>query len=192
MGDYMATKAMDLFEAFAQDKLPKDRGYIISSFFSENTAYARYEIVAYSGVKSIYPAAEGLTFQTNGKKLHVLIEPSSYPNKAIEPYVRSADDQIPLRFSELDTFIAKNQTRVMIAKNPLLSFSSFTILKPTGINFALVFYDLPDIFDSLEMFFEKTYNKEANVPQLDAKKCSRQTVETIKKTMGFKGDFVSE
>ncbi|MDR1178377.1 MAG: hypothetical protein LBK64_06080 [Spirochaetaceae bacterium] len=188
----MATKAMDLFEAFAQDKLPKDRGYIISSFFSENSAYSRYEIVAYSGVKSIYPTEEGLTFQTNGKKLHVLVEPSSYPNKAMEPYVRSADEQIPLRFSELDIFAAKNQTKVMIAKKPQLSFSSFTILKPTGINFALVFYDLPDIFDSLAMFFEKTYNKEANVPQIDAKKCSKQTVETITTTMGFKGDFASE
>jgi hypothetical protein len=188
----MATKAMDLFEAFVQDKLPKARGYIISSFFSENTAYSRYEIVAYSGVKSIYPTEEGLTFQTNGKKLHVLIEPSSYPNKAMEPYVRSADEQIPLRFSELDTFVTKNQAKVMIAKKPLLSFSSFTILKPTGINFALVFYDLPDIFDSLALFFEKTYNKEANIPQIDAKKCSKQTVETIKTTMGFKGDFASE
>jgi hypothetical protein len=192
MGENMATKAMDLFEAFAQDKLPKDQGYIISSFFSENSAYSRYEIVSYSGVKSIYPTEEGLTFQTNGKKLHVLIEPSSYPNKATEPYVRSAHEQIPLRFSELDTFAAKNQSKVMIAKNPILSFSSFTILKPTGINFSLVFYKLPDLFESLALFFEKTYNKEANIPQADARKCAKQTVETIKKTMDFKGEYGSD
>jgi hypothetical protein len=188
----MATKAMDLFEAFAQDKLPKDQGYIISSFFNENSAYSKYEIVAYSGVKSIYPTEDGLTFQTNGKKLHVLVEPSSYPNKAMEPYVRKAEDQIPLRFSELDTVVAKNQTKIMISKAPILSFSSFTILKPTGINFALVFYKLPDIFDSLALFFEKTYNKEAAVPLTDARNCAKQTVETIKKTMDFKGEFGPE
>ena len=93
---------MDLFEAYAQDKLPKDEGYIISSFFSNTSAYSRYEVVSYSGVKSIYLTEEGLTFQTNGKKLHILIEPPNYPHKAIEPYVRSSHEQIPLRFSELE------------------------------------------------------------------------------------------
>jgi len=64
----MASKAMDLFEAYAQDKLPKDEGYIVSSFFNPSSAYSKYEIVSYSGVKSIYLNEEGITFQTNGKK----------------------------------------------------------------------------------------------------------------------------
>jgi len=188
----MASKAMDLFEAYAQDKLPKDQGYIVSSFFSVNSAYSKYEIVSYSGVKSIYVTEEGLTFQTNGKKLHVLIEPPNYPHKAIEPYVRETADQIPLRFNELDQLKAKNQTRIMIAKTPLDSFSSFTILKPTGINFALVFYNLPDLYDTLSIFFEKTYNKEAGVPMADAKKAAKKTVETVRNTMNFKGEFSQE
>ncbi|QQO07552.1 hypothetical protein [Breznakiella homolactica] len=187
----MAVKAMDLFEAYTQDKLPKDQGYIVSSFFAENTAYSKYEIVSYSGVKSIYPTEEGLTFQSNGKKIHVLVEPMSYNYKSMEPYVRNTEDQIPLRFSELDIVTAKNQTRVMMAKNPIESFSSFTILKPTGINFALVFYHLPDLFETLTMFFEKTFNKEAGIPQADATKCAKHLVDTVKKTMDFKGDFVS-
>lgn len=45
-------KAMDLFEAYKQDKLPKDEGYIVSSFFSEQSAYSIYEIISYSGVKA--------------------------------------------------------------------------------------------------------------------------------------------
>lgn len=179
----MASKAMDLFEAYAQEKLPKDEGYIVSSFFSNNSAYSKYEVVSYSGVKSIYLNEEGLTFQTNGKKLHILIEPPNYPNKAMEPYVRSSVDQIPLRFNELDVIIAKNQTRVMVAKQPLDSFSSFTILKPTGINFSLVFYKLPDLFETLTIFFEKTFNKEAGVPMADAKKAAKQAVATIQATM---------
>jgi hypothetical protein len=187
----MAVKAMDLFEAYAQDKLPRDQGYIISSFFSNNSAYSIYEIVSYSGVKSIYLTETGLTFQTNGRKLHVLIEPASYPNKSIEPYVRSNNEQIPLRFSELETIVAKNQSKIMIAQKPLDSFSSFTILKPTGINFALVFYRLPDLFETVATFFEKTFNKEAAIPMVDAKKSSKKVAEIIEKTMNFVGDYTS-
>lgn len=183
----MATKAMDLFEAYAQDKLPKDEGYIVSSFFSTNSTYSKYEVVSYSGVKSIYVTEEGLTFQTNGKKLHIMTEPANYPNKAIEPYCRSSSDLIPLRFNELDQIVAKNQTRIMIAKQPITSFSSFTILKPTGINFSLVFYRLPDIFDTLTIFFEKTLNKEAGVPMADSKKAAAKIVENLKATMIWKG-----
>jgi hypothetical protein len=185
----MAVKAMDLFEAYAQDNLPKDQGYVVSSFFSNNSAYSIYEVVSYSGVKSIYLTDTGLTFQTNGKKLHILIEPASYPNKAIEPYVRNNTEQIPLRFNELEQLVAKNQTRVMIAKKPIDSFSSFTILKPTGVNFALVFYRLPDLFDTLTMFFEKTFNREAGIPQMDAKKCAKRVSSIVEGTMNFKGNF---
>ncbi|MDR1948487.1 MAG: hypothetical protein LBQ38_03775 [Spirochaetaceae bacterium] len=188
----MPIKAMELFEAYATDQLPKDEGYIISSFFSTNSAYSIYEVVSYSGVKSIYVTDTGLTFQTNGKKLHILIEPASYPNKAMEPYVRSNTEQIPLRFNELEIITAKNQTKVMIAKKPIASFSSFTILKPMGINFALVFYQVPDLYDNLALFFEKTFNQEAGIPQADAKKSAKMVAAIIEKNMNFKGDFGSE
>jgi hypothetical protein len=182
-------KAMDLFEAYSQDKLPKDQGYIVSSFFSENSAYSIYEIVSYSGVKAIYLTETGLTFQTNGKKLHILIEPASYPNKATEPYVRNNTEQIPKRFSELETIVAKNESRIMISKTPIDSFSSFTILKPSGVNFALVFYNLPDLYDTLNMFFEKTFNKEAGIPQIDARKGAKKVCEIVSETLNFKGDY---
>ncbi|MDL2228895.1 hypothetical protein LJC14_01460 [Treponema sp. OttesenSCG-928-L16] len=188
----MAVKAMDLFDAYAKDQLPRDEGYIVSSFFSENTAYSIYEVVSYSGVKAIYLTETGLTFQTNGKKLYILVEPASYPNKAMEPYVRSAQEQIPLRFNELETLTAKNQTRIMIAKKPIISFSSFTILRPTGINFALVFYKLPDLYESLATFFEKTFNKEAGIPQADSKKSAQTAIRIIEETMAFKGDYSEE
>ncbi|MDR2631425.1 MAG: hypothetical protein LBC60_10920 [Spirochaetaceae bacterium] len=185
----MAVKAMDLFDAYRQDQLPKDEGYVISSFFNSNSAYSIYEIVSYSGVKSIYLNDAGLTFQTNGKKMHVLIEPASYPNKAIEPYVRSHTEQIPLRFSELEQITAKNQSKIMIAKQPIDSFSSFTILKPTGVNFALVFYNRPDLFATLQMFFEKTFNREAGIPQADAKKSAKRVADIVQATMSFKGEY---
>ncbi|MDR1108678.1 MAG: hypothetical protein LBL19_06555 [Spirochaetaceae bacterium] len=185
----MAAKAMDLFDAYRQDQLPKDEGYVISSFFSPSSAYSIYEIVSYSGVKSIYLNDSGLTLQTNGKKIYILIEPASYPNKAMEPYVRSHTEQIPLRFSELEQIIAKNQSRIMISRQPIDSFSSFTILKPSGVNFALVFYNLPDLFATQQLFFEKTFNREAGIPQADAKKGAQRVVEIVKSTMNFRGEY---
>jgi hypothetical protein len=185
----MAIKAMDLFEAYSQEKLPRDQGYIISTFFSNNSAYSKYEIVSYSGVKAIYLNESGLEFQTNGKKIHILIEPASYPNKAVEPYLRNENEQIPLRFNEVETITAKNQSKIMIAKKPLDSFGSFTVLRPTGINFAMVFYSLPDIYDTLKLFFEKTFNKEAGIPQADAKKSAQKVSEILSQTMSFKADF---
>ena len=110
----MPVKAMDLFDAYSKNALPKDHGYIVSSFFAPNTAYSRYEIVSYTNVKSIYPNEEGLTFQTDGKKLYVLVEPSNYPNKGMEPFVRSSIEKIPLRFSELELFTCKNQDKNLL------------------------------------------------------------------------------
>ncbi|MDR0512159.1 MAG: hypothetical protein LBG93_03540 [Treponema sp.] len=186
----MSTKALDLFEAYKQDKLPKDQAYIVSSFINANTGYAIYEIISYSGVKAIYPEGEGLTFQSSGKKMHVLIEPASYPKKPIEPYLREKDDQIPLRFSELDVHVAKNQTKIYMAKKPIESLSSFTVAKPKGLNVCFLFYNLPDMYDTLAKFFEQTFNKDAAVPQSDARKAGKDAVTVIQKTMSFKGDFV--
>ncbi|MCK7503702.1 MAG: hypothetical protein MZV70_06025 [Desulfobacterales bacterium] len=91
----MPVKAMDLFDAYEKSQLPKDHGFIVSSFFSSNSAYSRYEVVSYNNVKSIYPSGEGLTFQTDGKKLFILVEPQNYAKKSEEPYVRSSTEQIP-------------------------------------------------------------------------------------------------
>ena len=52
--------------------------------------------------------------------------------------------------------------------------SAFTIVKPTGVNFAFLFYPLPDVFKSIELFFEQTLNKEAGVPLRDAKNAAKE------------------
>jgi hypothetical protein len=177
----MAEKALDLFQAYSTDKLPKDGGYIVSSFFHSKSTYSVYEIVAYSGVKSIYLTEEGLTFQTDGNKLYILVEPASYPEKYIEPVSRKSREQIPHRFKELEIHTAKNQTKIMVSKEPVISYSSFTILRPSGVNFALVFYTMPEVLATLEYFFTQTLNKEAQVPSTDAKKAAKIVVENLKK-----------
>ena len=175
------TKALDLFKAYAESKLPSEGGYIVSSFLDENSSYARYEVVAYGGVKAIYQTAEGLTFQTDGNKLFVLSEPASYAEKHQEPFRRNASDQIPHRFAELSILRTKNQTRVMVSKDPIMTYGSFTILQPSGINWSFVFYNLPDVLASIAEFFATTLNKEAGVPKAEALKASKLVVDGLQR-----------
>ena len=179
-------KAMDLFEAYAQNQLPLDEGYIVSSFFKDETSYSVYAIVSYSTVKDIYLSQNGLNFQTNGKKLYLLVEPANYPQKSVEPVFRERDYQVPLRFKDANIITCKNLSHVMFNKEPTESLSSFTIIKPTGINFSFLFYPRADVFESIELFFEKTLNMEALVPLNDAKKIAKIFAETASKTLTWK------
>jgi hypothetical protein len=177
----MALRAMELFKAYAEEKLPTLGGYIVSSFFQETSAYSKYEIVAYNHVKALYLSGEGLTFQADGNKLFILAEPANYTKKHMEPFTRDSDYQISHRFSELEIITAKNQTRVMVSKAPVMTYSSFTILKPTGQNFAFIFYNLPDVLETIAGFFQKTLNAEAAVPKSDAAKAAGMIVAGLKK-----------
>ncbi len=177
----MAPKALDLFQAYSQDKLPREGGYIVSSFFSEGTAYAIYEVVAYSGVKNIYLTSEGLTFQTDGNKLFVLVQPAIYPQKYVEPFRRDSQHKIPHRFNELEIYTAKNQTKVMVSKEPIETYSSFTILKPEGMNFSLIFYATDEVLETLEYFFQETLNKETQIPKTDAREAAKLVIAGIQR-----------
>ncbi|MDR1870094.1 MAG: hypothetical protein LBQ82_08940 [Treponema sp.] len=181
-------KYRSLFDAYRMQKLPLAHGYIVSSFFNEKNAYSIYEIVSYAGVKEIYPAGTDLTFIAGGKKLHVLVEHDTYHKRHVEPLHRDKGESIPKRQSELEVIIAKNQSRIMVAKEPDEINSSFTIIKPSSLNFAVVFYQLPDVYQSLAEFFEKSLNRERKVPQSDAKKAANLIAATVEKTMGFKGE----
>ena len=174
-------KVLELFKAYKDGQLPGDGGYIISSFLADTSTYSRYEVVAYSGVKTIVLTEEGLTFQSDGNKMFILAEPASYPQKATEPFRRSAHEHFPHRFSELDIITARNQTKVMVSKTPLLTYGSFTVLKPTGNNFAFIFYNLPDVMETMATFFATTLNNDAGVPKVDAEKTSRLVLEGIMK-----------
>jgi len=182
-------KFRNLFDAFAQGKLPFSHGYIVSSFFSETSAYSIYEIVSYAGVKEIFVTETGLQFITGGKKLYVLVEQDTYPLKYQEPVSRKDGERIPKRFSELEIIKARNQYQVMIAKEPNETYGSFTILKPQGHNFAVVFYQLPEVYATLTSFFEESLNKMRKVPHADAKKAAAIISATVQKYMGFKGEF---
>lgn len=177
----MKAKALELFKAYADSQLPQEGGYIVSSFLDENSSYSRYEVVAYNGVKTIFLTEEGLTFQTDGNKLFILSEPPSYAQKHLEPFRRTVKDQIPHRFSELEILTTRNQTKVMVSKDPLMTYGSFTILKPSGINFSFIFYNQPDVFETIAKFFSATLNKEAGVSKVEAEKASQLVIAGLKR-----------
>ena len=187
----MDVKAKDLFEAFAQNELPRDQAYIVSSFINTKNGYAIYEIISYSGVKAIYPDGGGITFQSSGRKMHILVEPASYHHKPIEPYLRKKEDQIPLRFSELNLITTKNQIKIYLAKKPIESMSSFTVAKPVGFNISFVFYKGEGLYDTLGKFFEHTLTKDARVPHSDAKKVAKMISEIMGDHMELKSEFGS-
>jgi len=179
----------NLFDAYKMGKLPFGQGYIVSSFFSERTAYSIYEIVSYGGVKEIFPSETGLQFVAGGKKLYVLVEHDTYAVKYMEPVSRAQGESIPKRFNELETIIAKNQSRIMVAKEPNELTGSFTILKPNSLNFAVVFYQVADVYKAMGDFFLDSLNRQRKVPQGDAKKAAQLITATVAKTMGFKGEY---
>ncbi|MDR1576077.1 MAG: hypothetical protein LBS37_08745 [Treponema sp.] len=182
-------RVMDLFDAYAEEKLPRDHGYIISSFFSSNSTYSIYEIVSYSGVKEILFTETGLEFRTAGKKLHILVEPASYASKHVEPVSRKDNERIPKRYSELEKISDRKQNSIYVSKEPNESYGSFVVLKPTGDNFARVLYNLPDVYETLRDLFAKSFNQEAGVPQADAKTAAKLVSAIVERTMSFKGEY---
>jgi hypothetical protein len=69
----------------------------------------------------------------------------------------------------------------MVSKKPVITYSSFTILNPTGMNFSIIFYNLPDVLVSLHTFFQMTLNREAGIPKSDSKKAADTIIAGVKK-----------
>jgi len=176
----------ELFKAYYKGELPIEGGYIFSSFFDPNSTYSKYEVVSYNNVKDIYSSDVNLTFQADGKKLFVLVEPANYPKKHTEPSLRDQYHSIPYRFSEVETIISRRQDRIMVGKKPVITYTSFTIIKSVGDNFSYIIYDTDDLIDVVEKIFTDTLWKDANVPKIDAEKTAGFIRDTFKSFIDFK------
>lgn len=175
----MALRAMDLYDAYDKNMLPKEEGYIVSAFFNNDSPYSVIEVVSYAEVKSFHADKNSMTFQSDGKKIYILVEPSTYSQKSIEPYLRPSKYQIPMRFSDLNIHTCKNQYKIMYNKEAVNVLTSFTILKPFGGNYSFILFPVPEIKQSLSILFEKTFYKEANIPLADAKNVSEEIAELV-------------
>ncbi len=173
-------QAVHLFEAYRHGKLPKYGGYIVSSNFQPDTNYSIFEIAGYDNVQEIRLEGDALVFKSAGCKLYVLIEPANYPLKNIEPVQRESEKSIPYRFSELFVLTTKKHDTIYIGKKPIISYSSFTIVKPRKNDFAILFYNVPDVFDNIYEFLTSIFNKGVGILKRDAQKAARITVQGIK------------
>ena len=175
----MALRAMELYEAYEKNMLPKEEGYVVSAFYLPDSPYSILEVISYSEVKNFFASNDSLTFQSNGKKIYILVEPSSYNHKSQEPYVRPSKYQIPLRFNDLNIYTCKNQYKVMYNKEPQMMMTSFTVLKPTGHNFSLIVFQQDDIQQTLARLFQSALHNESNVPMNDSKVISEDLAQMI-------------
>ncbi|QEN07819.1 transposase [Oceanispirochaeta crateris] len=165
-------KILDLFEAYESGDLPNEGGYIISNFFMGNSSYSRIEMVSYGNVKDIYRNDEGITFQADGLKMFVLVEPPSYSNKHIEPCYRDDAHKIPYRFKEVETYTTKRQEKIMVGKEPIETYTAFTIMNETGVNQSFIVHKSDGILKSLMNYYNQVLWKNINIGRTDANKAS--------------------
>ena len=178
----------DLFKAYMANQLPTEGGLIITSFFDEETTYSKYEVTSYNNVKDIYRNDEGIVFQADGYKQFVIVEPASYNNKHVEPAMRDRGHSIPYRFKEIDTFVTRRQDKIMVGKEPVVTYTSFTILQPVGENFAYIVTKEDDILQTVEAFFAKSMWQDARVPKIDAEKVGKTIAQTLKSIVYPQGE----
>jgi hypothetical protein len=166
-------KIMDLFEAYTAGELPRDGGFIITELLDDSSRYARYEVISYGNVKDIYIIDEGIMFQADGRKLFVLFEPLNYSAKHVEPAYRDESHRIPYRYKELEIYSTKRQEKLMIAKEPVETYTSFTIANETGLNTSYIVHKEESTARTILGFFEQSLWKTLSISRTDAKKSLR-------------------
>lgn len=174
-------KAMPLLKAYMSNSIPPNGGFIITSFFDEETTYAIYEITAYANVKDIFKSPEGLTFKTDGNRTHLLVEPPTYAQRYSEPVHREKGRSIPYRFNEVTIVDGKKLEKVMIPHQPMMLYSSFTILDTSGDNFTYIFYPTEDVYTAIRKFVADSLYNDCALTKDNAIEASKILLETIKK-----------
>jgi hypothetical protein len=180
-------KATSLIKAYTTETIPSDGGFIITGIFEEGSAYAIYEITAYRNVKDIFRTTDGLIFKTDGNRTHILVEPASFSQKHTEPVNREAGRSIPYRFNEMQIITSKNHERVMIPKEPVFLYSSFTILEKKSDYFAFIFHPTQDVYIAMKKFIADSLFNDCNISKHDSVNISTEVMNTVKKFSIFNG-----
>lgn len=182
-------KLQETFAAYQSGNLPNQNGYIVSVFYHESSTYTRYELVSFGNVKDIYNSDEGLVFQAEGRKMYVLVEPAGWPTNHIEPAYRTDAERIPYRFKEVIDFKTGRRDHVYIGSEPVVSYTSFTVLKPVGQDVSYVIHPGEDVKDLIMEFFRMSLWKQARVPQSDARRLLTPIGEVFNKMQVDEGGF---
>lgn len=180
-GGVPMAKAMNLAKAYLSNEIPANGGFILSSFYDPNSAYAIYELTAYKNVKDIYQTPEGLVFKTDGNRTHMLIEPATYTQRYTEPVHRERGFTIPYRFADMTITTGKKQEKIMVPHEPVMLYSSFTVLNDEAENFSFLFFPSQDVYMAIKTFVADTLYNDCGLTKGDARMASETFMETIKK-----------
>lgn len=173
-------EAMHLFDAYTQNAMPKYGGYIVCVMFNDEEQYTIIEIVGYENLLDMYPSDNTLVFKTAGCKMYALVEKSNYSFKNVEPVHRANGFSIPYRFKELETFVTKKYQTIYVAKKPIIHPTSFNIIKPSGDNLAVLFYDVANVFENIQDFLINVIKAKNDIPTFDARKASEYIANNVK------------
>jgi len=174
-------KAIDMFQAYTENKIPEDRGIIVQGFFEQDLPYFSFELTLYTGAKALYLGDEGITFQANALRFFVIVEPPGYSQKECAPPARTLKKPVPLHFNELTRHELPNGALIYDHPDPVRVYGLFFIDKPTGSDFVFIFPYSPDVFVVLSRFLEGTWREECGIPEKEASAMAGRTVSEIKK-----------
>lgn len=164
--------ALHLFDAFAQNRLPKYGGYIVCVRFEEETGYTIIEIIGYENLQDIYPEGESLVFKSVGCKLYAIVEPTNYLLKSVEPVNRPSGQMVPYRFAELLRITTKRFQSILIGRKPVFMPTSFSVYKPSGEDLAVLFYDTAEVYANIQDFTIMILRDRLGVPAPDSRKAA--------------------
>jgi len=179
-------KATALVKAYMTETIPSDGGFIITATFLGG-GYTIYEVTAYRNVKDIFRTGEGITFKTDGNRTHLLVEPAIFTNKHMEPVNREAGKTIPYRFNEVDIMPGNRNEKIMVPKEPIMLYSSFTVLDKQADSFAYIFHPTRDVYVAMKKFLADSLYNDCNLSTAVAKDVAVKLLETIKKFTIFSG-----
>lgn len=180
-------KATSLLKAYMTETIPSDGGFIVTGRFYPGSNYTIYEVTAYRNVKDIFRTGEGITFKTDGNRTHLLVEPASYTKKHIEPVNREVERSIPYRFNEMEIVQTPSNEKVMIPGEPMMLYSSFTVLDKETDSFAYIFHLTKDVYVAMKKFLADSIYNDCNISSNSSKEIATKFLETIKKFTIFSG-----
>ena len=173
--------ATTLEKAYMSEKIPVTGAFIIAAYFPDETPYGIFEITAYHVVKDIFKMTDGLIFRTDANRTYILVEPSSYAQKHVEPVGRENTKSIPYRLNEMTIHAGRKGEKIMVPKEPTFLNSTFTIIDRGGDGYSYLFHPTPDVYAAMKKFLSDSLSNDCGVEKHDAKIATDLAIETIKK-----------
>lgn len=159
----MERKMIDLLQALKAGVELESTGFLVGARFHTQSKYTIFDITAFNGLRRIDFDENGVSIYSGGFKIYFVYEPSSYPLKQMEPYLRDELEKVPLRFEELDTVETQTRDRILISKKVQLLMGSFAVISPGENGFLYYFYPGPDAMEHVREFVSSVLHKDLGV-----------------------------